>query len=74
MFIAKYYLLVAIIAFGLALLLPTVVLTAFFGWIGLSFLLVTIAYFADIPSIFRKISVAICLLLRLVQLSRPHLL
>ncbi|GHG05086.1 diacylglycerol kinase family protein [Thalassotalea marina] len=54
MFIAKYYLLVAIIAFGLALLLPTVVLTAFFGWIGLSFLLVTIAYFADIPSIFRK--------------------
>lgn len=54
MFIAKYYLIVALIAFGLAVLVPTLVLTGLFGWIGLSFLLVTIAYLADIPSIFRK--------------------
>lgn len=54
MFIVKYYLTSAILAFILAWFSPNIVLTLILTWIGLSMSGVTAAYLLKKPSIFRK--------------------
>lgn len=54
MFIVKYYLIAAILAFAAFVLSTTLYIKVIFAWIGLSFTLVSLAYIFDLPWIFRK--------------------
>tara|TARA_R110000772_G_scaffold208440_3_gene319004 strand:+ start:1796 stop:3415 length:1620 start_codon:yes stop_codon:yes gene_type:complete len=54
MFIVKYYLIGAILAFLALLLTSTLYFKVIFAWVGLSLSLVSLAYIFDLPWIFRK--------------------
>lgn len=54
MFIVKYYILGAILAFALMLLSSSLILQILFAWAGLSLSTVSMAYLFDLPWIFRK--------------------
>ena len=54
MFIVKYYLGVAILAFAALFLSNDIYFKVIFAWIGLSLSLVSLAYLFDLPWIFRK--------------------
>lgn len=54
MFIVKYYLIAAILAFVAFLSTNTLYFKVVFAWVGLSLSLVSLAYIFDLPWIFRK--------------------
>lgn len=54
MFIVKYYVIAALLAFLSAYLSPNIYLSLFLAWIGISLSAVSTAYLTQNPSIFRK--------------------
>lgn len=54
MFIVKYYLIAAFALFAAAFFVKALYFSVIFSWVAISLLLVSIAYIADKPSIFRK--------------------